>query len=66
MATFMLTPEPARLKIKATVVAVTSGAGARRFFADVSASVPAAQPVENSMAAILSVTRRHGVALAGA
>jgi quercetin dioxygenase-like cupin family protein len=50
----------------ARFVAVTSGAGAGRFFADFSASVPADQPVENSMGAILSVTRRHGVALAGA
>lgn len=50
----------------ARFVAITSGAGAGRFFADFASSVPVDQPVEDSMAAILSVTRRHGVALTGA
>lgn len=59
-STFEVVGESARF------VAVTSGDGAGRFFADFAASVPADQPVEDSMAAILSVTERHGVALAGA
>ena len=59
-ATFGVVGESARF------VAVTSGDGAGRFFADFASSVPADQPVEDSMAAILSVTSRHGVALAGA
>ena len=50
----------------ARFVAITSGNGAGRFFADFASSVPADRPVEDSMAAILSVTRRHGVALADA
>jgi len=50
----------------ARFLAVTSGDGAGRFFADFASSVPADQPVADSMAAILSVTKRHGVALAGA
>jgi quercetin dioxygenase-like cupin family protein len=50
----------------ARFLAITSGDGAGRFFADFAGSVPADQPVEDSMAAILSVTSRHGVALAGA
>ncbi|WP_370617180.1 cupin domain-containing protein [Mumia qirimensis] len=48
----------------ARFVAITSGDGAGRFFADFASSVPADRPVEDSMAAILSVTSRHGVALA--
>ena len=59
-ATFGVVGESARF------VAVTSGDGAGRFFADFVDSVPADQPAEDSMAAILSVTSRHGVALAGA
>jgi len=59
-STFEVVGESARF------VAVTSGDGAGRFFADFAGSVPVDQPVEDSMAAILSVTRRHGVALAGA
>ena len=59
-ATFEVVGESARF------VAITSGDGAGRFFADFSRSVPADQPVEESMAAIMSVTQRHGVALAGA
>jgi hypothetical protein len=50
----------------ARFLAITSGDGAGRFFADFASSVPMDQPVQESMAAILSVTRRHGVALAGA
>jgi hypothetical protein len=40
--------------------------GAGRFFADFAKSVPADRPAQDSMAAILSVTKRHGVAIAGA
>lgn len=59
-ATFEVVGESARF------VAITSGDGAGRFFADFASSVPVDRPVEDSMAAILSVTRRHGVALADA
>jgi quercetin dioxygenase-like cupin family protein len=59
-STFEVVGETARF------VAITSGDGAGRFFADFASSVPADRPVEDSMAAILSVTARHGVALAGA
>lgn len=48
----------------ARFLAVTSGDGAGRFFADFASSVPVDMPVEDSMAAILAVTQRHGVALA--
>ena len=50
----------------ARFVAITSGDRAGRFSADFSGSVPLDQPVEGSMEAILSVTQRHGVRLAGA
>lgn len=50
----------------ARFLAITSGDGAGRFFADFANSVPADRPVQDSMAAILSVTKRHGVVLAGA
>lgn len=50
----------------ARFLAVTSGDGAGRFFADFSRTVPADRPVQESMDAILAVTGRHGVALAGA
>jgi quercetin dioxygenase-like cupin family protein len=59
-STFEVVGESARF------VGITSGNGAGRFFADFSSSVPADRPAEESMAAILSVTERHGVALAGA
>ncbi|WP_203337689.1 cupin domain-containing protein [Nocardioides limicola] len=59
-STFEVVGESARF------LAITSGDGAGRFFADFAGSVPADRPVEDSMAAILSVTRRHGVELAGA
>lgn len=54
-STFGVVGESARF------VAITSGDGAGRFFADFSNSVPADRPVEESMAAIMSVTQRHGV-----
>jgi hypothetical protein len=44
-------------------VAITSGDRAGRFFDDFVSSVPVDRPVEESMAAILSVTSRPGVAL---
>ena len=59
-STFGVVGESARF------VAITSGDGAGKFFADFSQSVPAGQPVEESMAAIMSVTQRHGVAMADA
>ncbi len=49
----------------ARFVAITSGDGAGRFFADFASSVPSDRPVEESQEAILSVTQRHGVRLAG-
>jgi quercetin dioxygenase-like cupin family protein len=49
----------------ARALAITTGDGAGKFFADFAASVPADLPPADSMAAILSVTERHGVALAG-
>ena len=58
-ATFGVVGESARF------VAVTSGDGAGRFFADFANSVPVGQPVEDAMEAILSVTKRHSVSLAG-
>ena len=48
----------------ARFLAITSGDGAGRFFADFARTVPVDQPIENSREAILSVTKRHGVALA--
>lgn len=56
-ATFEVVGESARF------VAITSGDGAGRFFADFAGSVPVDRPAEDSMAAIISVTGRHGVAL---
>ena len=49
----------------ARFVAITSGDRAGQFFADFASSVPVDQPLEASMDAILAVTQRHGVALAG-
>ena len=57
-STFGVVGESARF------LAVTSGDGAGEFFADFANSVPVGQPVEDVMEAILSVTRRHSVALA--
>jgi quercetin dioxygenase-like cupin family protein len=57
-STFEVVGESAR------ILAITSGDGAGRFFADFADTVPMDRPVENSMAAILAVTQRHGVALA--
>ncbi len=59
-STFEVIGESARF------VAITSGDGAGRFFADFAGSVPVDRPADESMAAILSVTSRHGVALADA
>jgi quercetin dioxygenase-like cupin family protein len=59
-STFEVVGESARF------VAITSGDGAGRFFADFASSVPVDRPAGDSMAAILSVTSRHGVALADA
>ncbi len=50
----------------ARFLAITSGEGAGRFFADFARAVPSDRPVQESMDAILSVTQRHGVRLAGA
>ena len=58
-ATFEVVGETARF------LGITTGDGAGKFFADFSASVPADRPPQESMEAILSVTARHGVALAG-
>lgn len=58
-STFEVVGQPARF------VAITSGDRAGRFFADFAGSVPSDRPVEDSMETILSVTRRHGVRLAG-
>ena len=49
----------------ARFLAITTGNGAGRFFADFASSVAADRPVEDSMESILSVTQRHGVRLAG-
>lgn len=49
----------------ARFVGITSGDGAGRFFADFASSVPSDRPVEESLEAILSITQRHGVRLAG-
>jgi quercetin dioxygenase-like cupin family protein len=58
--TFEVVGESARF------LAITTGSGAGRFFEDFASSVPADRPVEESMGQILSVTKRHGVSLAGA
>ena len=58
--TFEVVGESARF------LAITSGDGAGRFFADFASTVPINQGLDDSMAAIVAVTRRHGVALAGA
>jgi quercetin dioxygenase-like cupin family protein len=50
----------------ARFLAITSGDDAGRFFADFASSVPTDRPVEESLAAIRSVTSRHGVSLADA
>ncbi|MFE6507470.1 cupin domain-containing protein [Nocardioides sp. NPDC057767] len=49
----------------ARFLAIVTGDRAGRFFADFSSSVRADLPPADSMAAILSVTERHGVGLAG-
>ena len=55
-ATFGVLGESARF------VAVTSGDGAGRFFADFASSVPVGQPVEDAMEALVG-DQRHGVPL---
>lgn len=57
--TFEVVGEAARF------LAITSGGAAGRFFADFAHSVPVDRPVEESLAAIASVTARHGVGLDG-
>jgi len=47
----------------ARFLAITSGDGAGRFFADFASSVPTDRPVGESMEAIVSVAQRHGVGL---
>lgn len=49
----------------ARFLAVTSGSRAGQFFADFAGSVPADEPVEQSIETILAVAQRHGVRLAG-
>lgn len=49
----------------ALFLAITSGDGAGQFFADFARAVAADRPAVESMAAIQSVTERHGVAVAG-
>ena len=56
-STFGVTGESARF------LAITSGDGAGRFFADFASSVPTDRPVGESMEAIVSVAQRHGVGL---
>lgn len=51
---------------RARFLAITTGDAAGRFFADFARSVPADRPAEDSIEAILTVTARHGVELAGA
>ncbi|WP_107773966.1 cupin domain-containing protein [Nocardioides sediminis] len=50
----------------ARMIGITSGTGAGPFFAEMADSVPRDRPVEESLEAILAVTRRHGVQVAGA
>ncbi|GHE75589.1 hypothetical protein GCM10017786_00370 [Amycolatopsis deserti] len=56
--TFEVTSESARM------LAVTSGDGAGRFFADFAAAVPADRPLDEVLPRLLEVTRRHGVSVA--
>lgn len=49
----------------ADFLAVTSGSGAGRFFAEMSAAVPADRLDEEAFGAMAAVAARHGVALAG-
>ncbi|WP_116110152.1 cupin domain-containing protein [Amycolatopsis ruanii] len=55
--TFEVTSKAAR------VLAITTGDGAGRFFADFAATVPAGRPIEEVLPAVLEVIRRHGVSL---
>lgn len=47
----------------ARFLAVTSGDGAGRFFADFASSVPADAPLEEALPHLLAVTGRHGVTI---
>jgi len=58
-STFRVVGESARF------LGITSGDRAGRFFADFASSVPPDRPVEESLNAILAITQRHGVRLAG-
>lgn len=48
----------------ARFLAITTGDGAGRFFADVAATVSPHASLEEAMASLLDVTARHGVSLA--
>lgn len=50
----------------ARFLAITSGDGAGRFFADAATAVAPDRPLEETMATMLAVTARHGVRLAPA
>lgn len=58
-ATFQVTGHQARF------LAITTGDGAGRFFADFARTVPLDQPIEAVLPAILTVTARHGVTVTG-
>ncbi|MFC5380473.1 cupin domain-containing protein [Aquipuribacter nitratireducens] len=47
-------------------LAVTSGTGAGRFFADFARSVALDRPLAETLPEVLAVTRRHGVVVSGA
>ncbi len=47
----------------ARLLAITTGDGAGRFFADFAETVPLDRPIEETLPAILDVTGRHGVAV---
>lgn len=49
----------------ARFLAITSGEGAGRFFADFARSVPVAAAAADTTDAIVSVTSRHGVSMVG-
>ena len=59
-ATFGVESDAARM------LAITTGDGAGRFFADFATSVDPERPVTETMPDILSVTARHGVRMADA
>lgn len=59
-STFAVTDGPARF------LAITTGARAGHFFADVASSVPIDRPIEDALPHLLAVTQRHGVTVAPA